>query len=636
MIENPQPSWLPFLLLALPGIGFAAYAVNKFLFPNDDRPLCTVGAIGLVLALLPTHLLALATGSLNVGLAAAWSGIGAGGYAWLGHHWQKFPPRIRGRARLGCRLGIAALATLPIVLPTILLNFHDETYFGGHQAIIAHLQNGSYPPRYLYEPSLPLRYHYGFDLAAAIVTGLLRIRIDQAIDILTLALWPTMFLLLWRVGEHVGGRRAGLLVALAVSFSTGLCPTCTVNGLKTNPPFVSYFFQHPWGLGIVIFCLLVLQRAALDRTDNQVWRVGALVCSLLLLSLAQAVLFVVTVIAFGFADFWKFVRSGSRTAVTVLFGLAAAVLGTKLMGGFFDSASYPSAGGVLGTGFYLREYPGNNAVLEQIEWNLLSFGLPLVLGVLGLCRAHRERVLLAALAGTSLIAVNGLRYGYSWDITKFAAVTSIALAIGTGIFLAGLLDWALTSVRRLIFGALAIAVAGLGVVYPFYFLLAISPKHRPAFSMQMIRPYISKQYPVDVDSARAVNFLRTHMQPAEVLYVGVKNSEPYAIWGGLPTQSSVYPADTADDDVYGLGKGKFAARMDLSRISGDWFDRLSAEHVSWLVTEPDDVAVITALHNEEGGHRAALVAEYGTVSVFYIAPVKGDNLSQIDLKLVPR
>ena len=201
MIENPQPSWLPFLLLALPGIGFAAYAVNKFLFPNDDRPLCTVGAIGLILALLPTHLLALATGSLNLGLAGAWIGIGAGGYAWLGHHWQKFPPRIRGGSELGYRLGVAALATLPIVLPTILLNFHDETYFGGHQAIIAHLQNGSYPPRYLYEPSLPLRYHYGFDLAAAIVTGLLRIRIDQAIDILTLALWPTMFLLLCESGS---------------------------------------------------------------------------------------------------------------------------------------------------------------------------------------------------------------------------------------------------------------------------------------------------------------------------------------------------------------------------------------------------------------------------------------------------
>src|SRR5207248_11471725 len=163
--------------------------------------------------------------------------------------------------------------------------------------------------------------------------------------------------------------------------------------------------------------------------------------------------------------------------------------------------------------------------------------------------------------------------GDSWDMMKFAHVTLIALAIGEGILLAGLLDWAVTSVRRLIFGALAIAVAGLGVVYPFYFLLAISPKHRPAFSMQMIRPYISKQYPVDVDSARAVNFLRTHMQPAEVLYVGVKNSEPYAMWGGLPTQSAVYPADAADGGVYGLGHGKFEGGMGVSRVAGEWFGR---------------------------------------------------------------
>jgi len=56
---------------------------------------------------------------------------------------------------------------------------------------------------------LLLRYHYGFDLAAAIVTGLLRIRVDQAVDLLTLALWPLMFLLLWRLGEHFGGSKGG-------------------------------------------------------------------------------------------------------------------------------------------------------------------------------------------------------------------------------------------------------------------------------------------------------------------------------------------------------------------------------------------------------------------------------------------
>ena len=122
---------------------------------------------------------------------------------------------------LSRRLAIAGLATIPIILPTILLNFHDETYFNQHHAIIAHLQNGAYPPRYLYEPGSLLRYHYGFDLAAAIVTGLLRIRVDQAIDLLTLALWPLMFLLLWRLGEHFGGAKAGLFVSLMVCFAGG-------------------------------------------------------------------------------------------------------------------------------------------------------------------------------------------------------------------------------------------------------------------------------------------------------------------------------------------------------------------------------------------------------------------------------
>ena len=79
MIENPQPAWLPLLLLALPGIGFAAFALNKALFPPTDRPLCTIPGIGLVITLLPTHVLALTFGSLNVGLAVAWNLVGAAG-----------------------------------------------------------------------------------------------------------------------------------------------------------------------------------------------------------------------------------------------------------------------------------------------------------------------------------------------------------------------------------------------------------------------------------------------------------------------------------------------------------------------------------------------------------------------------
>jgi len=89
LIDNPQPVWLPLLLLAMPGIGFAAYAVNDALFPRENRPLCTIPAIGIVLALLPTHLLALTFASLSTGLAVAWTVVGIAGYGWITHHWRE-------------------------------------------------------------------------------------------------------------------------------------------------------------------------------------------------------------------------------------------------------------------------------------------------------------------------------------------------------------------------------------------------------------------------------------------------------------------------------------------------------------------------------------------------------------------
>jgi hypothetical protein len=441
MIENPQSVWLPLLLLALPGIAFAAYALNETLFSREDRHPCTIPAIGLVLALLPAHVLALTLGSLSVALAVSWILIGVAGCAWLARHCPEFRSALSNRhPQLARRLAITALATLPIVLPTILLNFHDEGSFTGHQSMIAHLQNGAYPPRYLYEPSLPLRYHYGFDLAGAIITGVLRIRVDQAIDLLTLALWPCMFLLLWRVGEHFGGRRAGLFVALAVCFSGGVPALCTaaaflgapvsiaqgllnrclINGVPVNPPFISYYFQHPWSIAVPIFCLVVLLRAALPRLDNQRLGLVALACSLLLLSLCHAVLFVMTVVALGLTEAWSFVRSRNRRALPVLLSLGVSILGAKLIGGFFVSGPYPPAGGLFETGFYVPDFGGWDAVAVQVHWNFASFGALLVLGTVGLLRARHGRAFLIVLASLGLIILNALRYQYTWDIVKKA------------------------------------------------------------------------------------------------------------------------------------------------------------------------------------------------------------------------
>ena len=624
MIENPQPAWLPFLLLALPGIAFAACSLNAAIFPVRGRPLCTIPAIGMVLALLPTHILALVTGSLSIALAVAWTVIALAGYAWILSRPRTVDSLFSGEyPGLLRRLAIAALATIPIIPLTILLNIHDETYFNQHHAIIAHLQNGAYPPRYLYEPSLLLRYHYGFDLAAAIVTGLLRIRVDQAIDFLALAIWPLMFLLLWRLGEHFGSSKAGLFVSLIVCFAGGwpqigsTCPHCSANGVDINPPFISYYFQHPWSLGVPIFCLVVLQRASLPLVRNKFLGIAALVSSLALLSLAHAVLFVTTVMAVGLAELWNLARARHGQAATVLVGLGMSLLIAKGLGGFFLTAPIPAVGGLLSTGLELRDFAAPGAVLGQIQWDLASFGALLILGSVGLFRVRCDKAFLTILVALALVIVNVLRYEYTWDIVKFGTVGFIALAIGAGVALSDLWGWAGNWGRRTAC-VLITALLWQGFLYPLSQLSAFNPESRPPFSPQMIRPYFSIMYPVDPDNARAVSFLRIHMDASEIVYRTIGRSEPYAIWGGLPTQVSVYPADSRNNDQYGLGEKKFAAKAQLAAITENWLDRLTAEHISWVVTDLADVEINAILERAASKARVALAKRFGNVRVFRI------------------
>jgi hypothetical protein len=628
MIENPQPAWLPLLLLALPGIAFAACSLNAAIFPVRDRPLCTIPAIGMVLALLPTHILASVTGSLSIGLAVAWTVIGLAGYAWIGSRPHAVHSLFSSEhPGLSHRLIIAALATLPIILPTILLNFHDETYFNQHHAIIAHLQNGAYPPRYLYEPSLLLRYHYGFDLAAAIVTGLLRIRVDQAIDVLTLTLWPLMFLLLWRLGEHFGSARAGLFVSLMVCFAGGwpalarigsTCPRCAANGLEVNPPFISYYFQHPWSIGVPIFCLVVLQRASLPSARNKFLGIVALVLSLAMLSLSQAVLFVTTVAALGLAELWNLARYRHGQAM-MLVGLGMSLFIARWLGGFFLAEWFPPVDAQFSFGLQLRDFAAPGAILGQIQWDLASFGALLILGSVGLVRVRRDRAFLAMLTALAFVIVNLLRYKYTWDIVKFGTVSFIALAIAAGVALSDLWGWANNWVRKTGCALLIAALLLQGFLYPFAQLSAYNPESRTRLSVQMIRPYFSVTYSVDPDNARAISFLRTHMGASEIAYRTIEKSEAYAIWGGLPTQASVYPADSGNNDQYGLGEEKFAARVRLAEITENWLDRLTAEHISWLVTDSDDVEINALLDRTETKARVTLARQFGNVRVFRMA-----------------
>src|SRR5262249_2463548 len=86
-------------------------------------------------------------------------------------------------------LWIGALgATSLMALAAIGWYFHDELFIVGHMSIVAEIQNNFYPPQNLAFAEFELRYHYGFALLTAIVTALFRLRIDVAIDFVTLLL----------------------------------------------------------------------------------------------------------------------------------------------------------------------------------------------------------------------------------------------------------------------------------------------------------------------------------------------------------------------------------------------------------------------------------------------------------------
>jgi hypothetical protein len=611
LVINPQPAWLSILVLALPGIILAACAANQTIFGSFKQPRSTIPAMSLVIAIVPAHLMALGFGSLSYGLVVAWTPISLAGLAWGMRHRRD----LRGMVMLDKsdwgRLGATVLATAPIIGPTLFRNFWDEEFIGAHHAIIAHLQNGAYPPRYLYAPWLPLRYHYAFDVAAAIITGIFRIRPDHAIDVLTLTLWPCTFLLLWRVGSCIGGRRAGPFVAFSVCFA-GTLPLwcsgnnnaplltviaehvlgeCMIGSEAINHPFISYFFQHPWSLGVPVFALIVLQWSAFRKQQFHAVRPILLLASLALLSLAELALLITTVVAMGLVELWRLAHNRDRRAAYILLLLAGSLPAAKLMGGFLVSGAYPSSGGFFGTGIVLRDFSSFTAVVKQLLWNVESFGPVLLLGLVGLAFVKQKQLFLATLAVIGLGIANLLRYKYTWDIAKFGSVSFIALALASGVALVEMRKRAGTVPRKLGFVAVVLVLVSQGIAFPLVNMRITSYSQGAANS---IRPYFSLTFPIDRDEAAAVSYLRTHMDRSDIVFRNKSESWPYAVVGGLPYFLS-FSSDSGRNDQYGLGEDIFFARADLQRISDDWVTRLSREHVNWIVSDTGETELNAVL-----------------------------------------
>ena len=586
-VATPQPAGCVALLIMLPGLWIAGIAAARRLGLDRATGRLVGPALSLSLWLCAVHAIAYAARAFLPGLVVGTILVGAGGYsaAWRGE--ARAPA---GPAPSRGRVALAALAALVIAPMALRWSFHDEATIAGHMAFVGEMQNGFYPPGHLVFPDVELRYHYGFDVVVAAVTAVTRLRIDRAMDAVTLAAFAWTAALAWRLGDVWNGptRGAGPLTALLLLFGGGaplLCapslppsvPTllgqCSIEGLSINPPFVSYFFQHPWTLGAPLALAALLVAAESRRRAPRLAALGLL---LLALSFVQIVLFLTLGGALLAAESLPWIgwgksdlRSSVRRGLALLILLVVVLLVASRFGGFFAPAPDGATSSIEAHRGIVETLAGN------VRWHLASFGLLLPLGIMGLFSRARGRLVLAVLVLGSLLVLNSVRYKFSWDVAKFGTVAAIALSVLGGAALARL--WSAPRAlpaRALCLALLAAAIAP-GLCHPLIFGLDLAGIPAGNFPRSA--------EPLSGPDVEAMTWLRTRVRPTDVVYRSIPASYGYAPWGGLPQ-----PWIEGQTASFGFSPARLSRRRRLLTELPLQPERWLAEGIRWLVLDARD------------------------------------------------
>lgn len=634
-MSPPTPLAFVLLVLLLPGVWLAGSAIARRLTQDHRLARLLSPALGLALWLLAVHIASLAARSFWIGLPVGTVLVAtAGGIAWRllaqaspaieakpsatskGARRASKPEHPSSRTQKKYRPTIPWTMVLSAFLATAYLAptalgwwFHDEVPVTGHLSMTSQIQNGIYPPRHLSFPELELRYHYGFNLLAAAVGSMLRLKVDNAIDLVTLLAWGYSWCLAWTIGERLVGPGWGAGTAAVVLFGGGMpvlssTPTLAwrlagfslVGNDNLNPPVVSYFFQHPWTLGIPLALatlLVVSEREAPDRWT----RLGAIGALLVALSFSQVVLFLCFTGALVVNEAVAEGRHRWTRSLWPLLLLGAVVLIASRLHGFFVGSMVAQSGTML----EFRPLAFGGSLGGWVSWELQSFGLLLPLGVAGLLFLARERLLIALLAGGSLLVQSLFQYRFSWDIVKFATVTSLSLSIG-----------AAASLRRLFqlrprplglaTGTLGtVGVLAAGLLFP----LVVGFYGR---DLPFVRPVT-----LSVEDARAVDWLRRNVRPGEIVYRQSPVALGYAQWGGLPQLQ--WDAETY---YFGVPRDLIERRTRIDRSPVSVPDDFLRLRVRWLVLDLSETSRLKLITRWTSDGRAAVRAQFGPLTIIEI------------------
>jgi hypothetical protein len=604
------------LILAIPGVWLLARAITHRL--TRDRSLRAVLPIGLGLAIwvVAVHLASLLAHSFRVGLPAGALAAAAAGVAMEIARRRAPDEPATGEAPSRWMWITAIVAAAALAPAAFNYWFHDEVLIGGHMATVAQIQTGIYPPRRIQFPDVPFRYHYGFDLLSACFTALLRVRNDTGIDVSSVVLWASSWCLLWALGERLVGRPRAWLLPVTTLLASGMpvgCPhpgtsivpnmisECPVGHWSVNGPVISYFFQHPWALGIPVATTAIL--VFTERAPRDPWvRFGLLAFLFAALSFSELVLYVTVLPSMLVAELRYEDRIEIRRAPAML-GAAALSFGVaKLMGGFFAHAE-----GVEGMKF-IPHLGFADTPIDTLRWNAMTFGVMWLTGLAGLVVLKRARVLFGLLFLGALLVVNGLRFTGSADIMKFATVVQLSLGLLGGVFLAHLLsiERLARPVRIAITAVLFAATTWVGFSYPVIL----------AFRIELPGSYRQKPENLSPADVEATTFLRRTVRAGEMIYR--TNGAGYAQWAGLPQ-----PWLDWTKKQWGIPQARLQERERILRVKPANLDEWRAQAFRWFVLDenaPGDRSLVDASNRWIAAGSAKIAAHFGSLRVVEIAP----------------
>lgn len=611
-VENPLPAAAVLLapllvLIALTGVAWVERAVR-------DRALARIlgPGLGLALWLLVVHLLGRHLGRFVPAYVVGTVAVAAPGAVVALRALRRGLLDGPTRRASGRVLAASLFATV-LILPAVTKFFHDEMTLSGHLAAVGQIQNGWYPPRFSVFPDHEFRYHYGFDLLAAMISGMFRLSSATAIDVTTVGLWLYAALLLASYGRHVTGSRHGAATVVTTLFAGGLpftCPSltepvghllngfCKVEDIWLGPPLSSLFFQHPFGLGIPLG-VLALSLAARRPARVDAWRTAALGVLLAALSFSHIVVFC-TVAGVVFAGEWFGRGVDWRAGVAATLALAAALVLARLAGGFFAPGPRSFA--------MLQWHLGPAATLAGgVRWSLYAFGVLLPLGIVGLFFLRRERLVLGLLMFGSVGVLWSVKHATSWDVVKFAAITTLACGITVSAVVVRLLELSRKSATAQRWGLRALAVvATLGTT-------AGGMAFHVAIWLELDGArYDGAPYALGPDHVAVVNRLRHQMGPSDVVYAYKNESYGYNQHAGLHVAWADYPSRH-----FGFA-ARIAPRNRLLQERPASAERWRAEGIRWVVVPRSDLALNAVAEAWLRSGAARIDFEHGNLRLLHI------------------